>query len=83
MKSSSSHMAGATTSFERMAAGKRGRLASERAALLLFTDSQGTKVNLKREEWTGSGLRTKEHEQWHNWVGVTHVALALRYVLAF
>lgn len=83
MKSLSSHTAGATTSFERMAAGKRALIGLREPLLCCSPIRRGTEVNQKREEWEGSSLKTKEHEQGHYWIGVAHVALALRYVLAF
>lgn len=48
----------------------------------------GGAVKEKREVWAGSGMKTKEHMQWQDfrlvaWVALTHVALVLRYNLAF
>lgn len=42
----------------------------------------GATVKEKREEWAGSGMKTKEHMQWQDfrlvaWVALTHVALVL------
>lgn len=52
------------------------------------TEWGGATVKEKREVWAGSGMKTKEHMQRQDfrlvaWAALTHVALVLRYNLAF
>lgn len=61
---------------------------SRRRCLLFRQSGGGATVKEKREVWAGSGMKTKEHMQRQDfrlvaWAALTHVALVLRYNLAF